>query len=78
MGLEPLPNEPLTSLHADGIYTSIGGRASSACWLNGLHDNPETRSQMDIGMYLYGFEKPVLPDINKRSSLGERLEPAET
>ena len=22
-----------------------------------------------IGMYLHGFEKPILPDINKRSSL---------
>ena len=30
-----------------------------------------------IGMYLHGFEKLILPDINKRSSLGERCERAE-
>ena len=30
-----------------------------------------------IGMYLHGFEKRILPDINKRSSLGERWEQAE-
>ena len=27
-----------------------------------------------IGMYLHGFEKRILPDINKRSSPGERWE----
>ena len=31
-----------------------------------------------IGMYLQGFEKRVLPNINKRSSLGERWDQAET
>ena len=31
----------------------------------------------NIGMYLHGFEKHILPDINKRSSLGERWEQAE-
>ena len=31
-----------------------------------------------IGIYLHGFEKLILHDINKRSSLGERLEQAET
>ena len=30
-----------------------------------------------IGMYLHGFEKLILPDINKRSSLAERWEQAE-
>ena len=30
-----------------------------------------------IGMYLHGFEKHILPDINKWSSLGERWEQAE-
>ena len=30
-----------------------------------------------IGMYLHGFEKRILPDINKRSSLGKRWEQAE-
>ena len=30
-----------------------------------------------IGMYLHGFEKRILPYINKRSSLGERWEQAE-
>ena len=29
-------------------------------------------------MYLHGFEKQVLRDINKRPSLGERYEQAET
>ena len=31
-----------------------------------------------IGMYLHALEKRVLPDISKRSSLGERWEQAET
>ena len=30
-----------------------------------------------IGMYLHGFEKHNLPDIHKRSSLGDRWEQAE-
>ena len=30
-----------------------------------------------IGMYIHGFEKLILPDINKRSSLAERWEQAE-
>ena len=30
-----------------------------------------------IGMYLHGFEKCILPDINKQSSPGERWESAE-
>ena len=30
-----------------------------------------------IGMYLHGFQEHILPDINKRSSLGERWEQAE-
>ena len=30
-----------------------------------------------IGMCLHGFEKRILPDINKRSSLGKRWEQAE-
>ena len=30
-----------------------------------------------IGMYLHGFEKLILPDINKRSSPGERWEQSE-
>ena len=29
-----------------------------------------------IDTYLHGFEKPLLPDINERSSLGERWEQA--
>ena len=32
---------------------------------------------INIGMYLHGFEKRMLRDINKRSSLGERCEQAE-
>ena len=32
---------------------------------------------LSIGMYLHGFEKCILPDINKRSSLGEIWEQAE-
>ena len=31
-----------------------------------------------ISMYLHGFEKCALPDINKRSTLGESREQAET
>ena len=27
-----------------------------------------------IGKYLHGFEKRVLPDINRQSSLGEKWE----
>ena len=30
-----------------------------------------------IGMYLHGFEKLILPDINRRSSLGEIWEQSE-
>ena len=32
---------------------------------------------ISIGMYLHGFEKRILPDINKWSSLGVRWEQAE-
>ena len=38
---------------------------------------PVLQSILDIGMYLHGFEKHILPDINKRSSPAERWEQAE-
>ena len=33
--------------------------------------------EVHIGMYLHGFEKHILPDINKQSSLGEEWEQGE-
>ena len=66
-----LPNKPLTSLHAVGIYTPIGGRASSACWLNVpyfvLHDNPETRWQMERSTNSCGHRGFILRNISFKS-----------
>ena len=41
------------------------------------HQALSTSARGVIGMYLHGFEKHILSDINKRSSTGERWEQAE-